>query len=78
MGQTNTSHAIHHLKKHHKIDVKREELEKDQMAPATIPQYFSAVARTIARAGYRALVSHIDADNFRWLLIKWIVCMHGN
>jgi hypothetical protein len=26
---TNTSHVIRHLKKHHKINVKREELEKD-------------------------------------------------
>ena len=76
MGQTNTSRSIHHLKKHHTTDVKREELEKGQMAAATIPQYFSAVAGAIARAGYRALVSHIDADNFRWLLIQWIVCMH--
>jgi hypothetical protein len=41
-----------------------------------IPQYFSAVAGTITRIGYRALVSHINADNLRWLLIKWIVCIY--
>jgi BED zinc finger len=45
----------------------------------TIPQMFAtigAAAGQVARDGYRALVSAIDADKFRWMLIKWIVSMH--
>jgi hypothetical protein len=53
-----------------------EDAENSTSLLRIIPQYFAQAAGSIAREGYRALVSHIDADNFRWLLIRWIVCMH--
>jgi hypothetical protein len=80
MGNTNISHAICHLKTKHKIDIKRAESDNAESAVSgTIPQYFAAITQateSIAQKGYRTLVSHIDADNFRWLLIRWIMCMH--
>ena len=48
-------------------------------AGGTIPGLFanmSAATNHVAREGFKALVSVIDADKFRWMLIKWIVSMH--
>jgi hypothetical protein len=48
-------------------------------AGGTIPGLFANMSTTtnhVAREGFKALVSVIDADKFRWMLIKWIVSMH--
>lgn len=48
-------------------------------AADTIPDLFANISATTGHAaqeGFKGLVSVIDADKFRWMLIKWIVSMH--
>jgi hypothetical protein len=69
-------------------DEEEEEDDEDNTPPITTPSIpaggtipglfanMSATTNHVAREGFKALVSVIDADKFRWMLIKWIVSMH--
>ena len=71
MNNTNTSHTIQHLKIKHKIDIKRADSENNEnffSLTRIISQYFATAthaADSITCEKYRALVFHIDTDNFK-------------
>jgi len=61
-----TAHAIAHLKKHGAV---RPQEEAEGLPSRTISQQLGSLA-------YKALVTTVQATRFRYLLIRWIVCMH--
>jgi hypothetical protein len=81
---SNTTAAMRHLKTIHKVSFKQElgqDNEEEPEDPATsspdpsvADMLLSAPARVAKRFG--ALVTRIDAENFRWFLLKWIITMH--
>jgi hypothetical protein len=90
VSNINTSHVLRYLNNKHNINV-REKAGNDKAntlsttttlptttTTNTIPSLFISIRAVIkaARDGFRALVSVIDAENLRWMLIKWIVFMH--
>jgi hypothetical protein len=83
-GNINTSYIFRHLHNKHSINV-REKIGNDEANTSptiliinTILNLFTGMraATEAACDGFRALVSVIDAENLRWMLIKWIVSMH--
>jgi hypothetical protein len=64
-----THHAASHLnEKHdiHKLGTPSEEIDPP-------PQ---SIAQQIANIDYKALITSVQADRFRYLLIRWIVYIH--
>jgi hypothetical protein len=82
-SNSNTTAAIRHLKTIHKVNF-TQELEQDDEEAEDLPistanpfvaeMLLSAPATAAKRFG--ALITRIDADNFRWFLLKWIITMH--
>jgi len=83
-SNSNATVAIRHLKAIHKVSFKQEleqgaeeELEDPAMSslgPSIAEILLSAPTKVAKRFG--VLVTRIDADNFRWFLLKWIITMH--
>jgi hypothetical protein len=63
--ESTTHHAGEHLRKKHKV-------YKEGTEP--IPR--RSIGQAVADMTYHALVSTVQADRFRYLLIRWIVTMH--
>lgn len=64
-----TYHAGQHLVTSHGRAKPNSQSEEIDSPPQTIIQQVSDMA-------YKALVTNVQADRFRYLLIRWIVCMH--
>jgi hypothetical protein len=63
--ESTTHHAGSHLRKKHKI-----------YEEGTEPTPRRSIGQAVANMAYHALVSTVQADRFRYLLICWIVTMH--
>jgi hypothetical protein len=85
-NNSNITTAGRHLRGIHKIstkDPKEEEEEKEEglaslsiLSPVPTVAGMMVAAPAKAIKGFRALVTRINADNFRWALLKWIISMH--
>jgi len=77
-GNSNTTAAIRHLRKDHKIEFKEKEEENSVLVSstlsATIPSLFRAAGVRVTHIA-QGLVTRIRIDDFRWFLLKWIVQM---
>jgi hypothetical protein len=91
-SNSNTTVAIRHLRAVHKVrheeasGQENEDQEEGQEeeeeggregsspGPSIVEILRSAPAKAAER--FRALITRIDADNFRWFLLKWLVTMH--
>jgi hypothetical protein len=62
--ENTTFHAGEHLRKKHNL-----------YKPGSEPKPRRSIGQ-VAGAAYQSLISTIQADRFRYLLIRWIVCMH--
>jgi hypothetical protein len=64
-----TYHAGQHLEGGHHLVKPDSQREDANPLPQTIAQQVTSMA-------YKALVTNVQAARFRYLLIRWIVCMH--
>jgi hypothetical protein len=63
-----TYHAGDHLSKNHQVS-----------KPGSVPEERDApgnIANQLTNMAYKALVTNVQIDRFRYLLVRWIVCMH--
>lgn len=63
--ESTTFHAGEHLRKKHRI-----------FKPGTEPTPRRSAGRQVAGMACQALVSTVQADRFRNLLVRWIMCTH--
>ena len=73
-GNGATSHPMRHLRNRHHIDPSDE-----SVVPPTQPSILSTVAKAAGSAAAKtakALISTLDIERFRYLLIRWIVAMN--
>ena len=74
---SNTTAAIRHLHTRHKISFKKPQ-EEDESLPTSVPNIAQSLVNASAKVAdkFGALVTRIDAEKFRWFLLKWIITMH--
>ena len=81
---TNTTAAMRHLKAIHKVSCKDELVpeEEGEAEGSAISSPASSIAEMLLSTPTKAvkklgaLVTRIDADNFRWFLLKWLITVH--
>jgi hypothetical protein len=78
-GNNNTTAPARHLSKVHRISLKEDEDSETNSITTSSPAPAPSIATmmtTASQASYNALVSRINIEKFRWLLLKWIIQMH--
>jgi predicted DNA-binding protein (UPF0251 family) len=63
-----TTSALRHLRKKHNIDNTGRRMKINQR---TIIETLAAVTQNVAQ-----VVTHFNADTFRYLFIRWVIMMH--